>query len=67
MTEQRLEGFADLERTVRPDLLWWQRRLVEGMRRMQVAEQAWLNDVLTSVKARPAVPAGTTVADGAAT
>jgi hypothetical protein len=34
-------------------MLWWQTRLIEGMRRLQSAEGAWLRELIRDLDSRP--------------
>ncbi|GAA4548229.1 PadR family transcriptional regulator [Pseudonocardia xishanensis] len=43
---ERLQIFSDPTRSGRPEALWWQTRLIEGMRRVQSAEGAWLRELI---------------------
>ena len=49
---ERLRAYADTSRSSQPEMLWWQTRLIEGMRRMQSAEGAWLRELLRDLDAR---------------
>jgi DNA-binding PadR family transcriptional regulator len=60
---ERLRTYADTSRGAHPEMLWWQTRLIEGMRRMQSAEGAWLRELIRDLDARdgagvPPGPAG---------
>ena len=49
---ERLRAYADTSRSSQPEMLWWQTRLIEGMRRMQSAEGAWLRELIRDLDAR---------------
>jgi DNA-binding PadR family transcriptional regulator len=51
---ERLRTYADPGRGGHPEMLWWQTRLIEGMRRMQSAEGAWLRELLRDLDMRDA-------------
>lgn len=49
---ERLRLYADPGRSAQPEMLWWQTRLIEGMRRLQSAEGAWLRELLRDLDSR---------------
>jgi hypothetical protein len=49
---ERLSTYSDLSRSAHPERLWWQTRLIEGMRRTQSAESAWLRELIRDLDAR---------------
>ena len=53
VAQERLETFADLDRSEHPELLWWQLRLVEGFYQMQTAQLTWIDDLIGAVPAAP--------------
>jgi DNA-binding PadR family transcriptional regulator len=50
---ERLRTYADPGRSAQPQMLWWQTRLIEGMRRLQSAEGAWLRELIRDLDSRP--------------
>jgi PadR family transcriptional regulator, regulatory protein AphA len=61
---ERLRVYSDVSSSSQPEMLWWQTRLIEGMRRMQSAEGAWLRELIRDLDARDG-DAGPTGASGA--
>lgn len=53
---ERLRTFADVNRSTQPDALWWQVKLIEGMRRAQVEEGAWLRELIRDLDSRHGAP-----------
>lgn len=49
---ERLRTYSDIGRSGQPEMLWWQTRLIEGMRRLQSAEGAWLRELIRDLDAR---------------
>jgi DNA-binding PadR family transcriptional regulator len=49
---ERLSIYSDISRSAQPERLWWQTRLIEGMRRTQSAEGAWLRELIRDLDAR---------------
>jgi PadR family transcriptional regulator AphA len=49
---ERLSTYSDLSRSAQPERLWWQTRLIEGMRRSQSAEGAWLRELIRDLDSR---------------
>jgi PadR family transcriptional regulator AphA len=49
---ERLSTYSDVSRSAQPERLWWQTRLVEGMRRTQSAEGAWLRELIRDLDSR---------------
>jgi PadR family transcriptional regulator AphA len=49
---ERLSTYSDISRSAQPERLWWQTRLIEGMRRAQSAEGAWLRELIRDLDSR---------------
>lgn len=54
---KRLSTYSDVSRSAQPERLWWQTRLIEGIRRTQSAEGAWLRELIRDLDARHAARA----------
>jgi len=64
--EERLETYGDLSKSSRPERLWWQVRLINGMRRMHMAEDEWICELLSELRSSPEEPIDGLLEDGAA-
>jgi DNA-binding PadR family transcriptional regulator len=51
---ERLRTYSDPGRSAQPEMLWWQTRLIEGMRRLQSEEGAWLRELIRDLDSRRA-------------
>jgi PadR family transcriptional regulator, regulatory protein AphA len=51
---ERLRTYSDPGRSAQPEMLWWQTRLIEGMRRLQSTEGAWLRELIRDLDSRQA-------------
>lgn len=57
VASERLSTYSDVSRSAHPERLWWQTRLIEGMRRIDSAEGAWLRELIRDLAARDAASA----------
>jgi DNA-binding PadR family transcriptional regulator len=52
VAKERLELYSDTRRNAPSKTLWWQMHLIEGMRRTQFEERAWLRELISELEAR---------------